>query len=1271
MALTPGTRLGPYEILSALGAGGMGEVYKARDTRLDRMVAVKVLLADLVADPDRRTRFEREARAIAGLSHPHICTVHDVGRHEVIDYLVMEYLDGETLADRLTRAKGPLPLEQVLTIGIHIADALDKAHRAGIVHRDLKPANVMLTKSGAKLLDFGLAKLRGPAGPITMSGMTAMGTATPATAQGTILGTIQYMAPEQVEGREADTRSDIWALGAVLYEMATGRRPFDGASAASIIGGILKDTPPAVSTRQPLAPLALDHLVERCLEKDADDRWQDAGDVKRELKWIGESGTAVTPVGARKRNPWIERAAWVTVTGAALIALSFLLRSTPAPATGDVVRLSILPPDKTLFTPQSATTVGVTQLALSPDGRAIVFVAAAPGAKPTLWLRSLDAVTAHSLPGTEGADSPFWSPNNRWIGYFADGKLKKIPASGGPSQEVAANVSDNRGASWGPDDTILFSTSATGIVRVSSSPGGMVTPVTELDASRQEGSHRFPQFLPDGRHFLFTVRSSVADQTGVYAGSLDGKTKKLLIPRNTTSALYAPSGHVLFLDGDTLMGQAFDAERLEPRGQAFVVEGGVGRSSSGYGSYSVSSTGTLAYAGTLSRPGQLTWFDQRGTPSDSVGSPADYADFRLSPDDTRLAASKADPTTGAIDIWIMDRRRGDSAQITFGGSINASAVWAPDGARVMFRTNRTGGMNEFYTKSAGGGGIEKPVLLQTVARASGVLTGNMLLWDWSRDGRHLLFSPTLSSDSDLWLMPLTGDAKPVRFLPAPGDQFHGNFSPDGKLVAYSSNESAGRFEVKVQTFPKTDRQWQVSTTGGYEPRWRADGREMSLPLVGPEAHGRGGWSRSFVWHSERTVSGACRRRRELEPHALRPQLRRAAVSHQYANRRSRDGSHHRRPQLDGRAEEVDGPVLKFTTQERGARPGKLAAMRRSCLVCVATVCCLARPPDSGFAQTANELFDRYSEAVRAYQRGDERAQSVLQWSRRDLQRVVPQVLTGRDRSFAEAAVVLHTELAVYGTIEGLSAGPLHLDLAETLVRSMRSPQQVSALEFSERWYGFAASLFLGRTNPEGARLFIERGLKLFPRSPRLHMVSGVIQELVAHLASPECTGPRCDSVPERSPVSSRLSFAEAEYRRALEGDPRLMEARLRLGRVLFLRNQRTPARQELDAVTKDSTDARLLYLGHLFLGGLDVFENDLPRARREYEAALQAAPEYLTPYIALSFVEQMSGRESHAREVLAISATLPKMLVNDPWRDYQNGGLDLESLQWLRARVHR
>jgi Tol biopolymer transport system component len=357
-----------------------------------------------------------------------------------------------------------------------------------------------------------------------------------------------------------------------------------------------------------------------------------------------------------------------------------------------------------------------------------------------------------------------------------------------------------------------------------SSSGGLVTPVTELDASRQEGSHRFPQFLPDGRHFLFSVQASLADQTGVYAGSLDGKTKKLLI-RGNTNALYAPSGHVLFLDGDTLMGQAFDGERLELKGQAFVVEGGLGRSSTGGGSYSVSDTGTLAYAGTLSIPGRLTWFDRAGTPSESVRSLGDYTDFRLSPDQTRLAASLVDPKTGYPDIWITDLKRGGSTPFTFGPKVNASPAWAPGGARIIFRTSRSGGLVEFYAKSAGGGGKEEAVLPQMATRASGMLTGNVMLSDWSPDGRHLLFSAATSTDSDLWLVPLAGDSNPVRFLSAPGDQWHGNFSPDGRLVAYSSSES-GRLEVHVQTFPLTDRQWPVSTTGGYEPRWRADGGEM-------------------------------------------------------------------------------------------------------------------------------------------------------------------------------------------------------------------------------------------------------------------------------------------------------------------------------------------------------------------------------------------------------------------------------------------------------------
>jgi eukaryotic-like serine/threonine-protein kinase len=819
MPLTSGSRLGPYEIVAPLGAGGMGEVYKARDTRLDRIVAVKILPEALAADPQFRDRFEREARIISQLDHPHICALYDVGEAAAIRFLVMQYLEGETLAQRLT--KGALALDEALQFAIEIADALAAAHKACIVHRDLKPGNVMLTKSGAKLLDFGLAKTKAvvPGG----TNLSMLPTTPPITQQGSILGTFQYMAPEQLEGREADARTDIFAFGAVVYEMLTGKRAFEGKSQATLIAAIIAGEPPPISKAQPLTPHAVDRLVRKCLRKEADERWQTVHDLLDELKWIAESGPAVAPVGARTRNPWFERAAWIAVTGAALSALFVVLRSAPGPATGETVRLSILPPDKTLFTGQSTATVGGPQLALSPDGRAIVFAAAAPGAKPTLWLRSLDAVTAHSLPGTEGAESPFWSPDDRWIGYFADGKLQKIPASGGPSQMIAANVPDNRLASWGPDDTILFSRGVSGVLRVSSS-GGTVTPVIELDTSRQEGSHRFPQFLPDGRHFLFMVRSSLADQAGAYVGSLDGKTKKLLIHGNT-SALYAPSGHVLFLDGDTLMGQAFDVESLELKGQAFVVEGGVGRSSTGSGSYSVSGTGTLAYAGTLSTPGRLTWLDRSGAPSESAGPPGDYTDFRLSPDQTRLAASLVDPKTGFPDIWIMDLTRGGSAPFTFGPAVNASPVWAPDAGRIIFRTTRAGGVTEFYGKSAGGGGKEQPVLPQAESRASGILATNTMLWDWSPDGRYLLLSAATSSDNDLWLVPLTGNPKPARFLSAPGDQFHGNFSPDGRLVAYSSNES-GRFEVHVQTFPLTDRQWTISTTGGYEPRWRADGREM-------------------------------------------------------------------------------------------------------------------------------------------------------------------------------------------------------------------------------------------------------------------------------------------------------------------------------------------------------------------------------------------------------------------------------------------------------------
>jgi Tol biopolymer transport system component/predicted Ser/Thr protein kinase len=766
MPLTVGTRLGPYEILSPLGAGGMGEVYKGRDMRLDRLVAIKV------SKEKFSERFEREARSIAALNHPHICTLHDVGPN----YLVMEYIEGLSL-------KGPLALDQALKYADQICDALDTAHKKGITHRDLKPANILVTKQGIKLLDFGLARMASGAGDDTVT-MAVMGT--PA-----------YMAPEQWEGKPGDGRSDIYAFGCVLYEMLTGKRP--------------------VQDRGVADPAALEQIIKRCLEKDPDDRWQSARDLGHALEFVGPTASLLRPLNSRFY--W---AAWVVaaVSLAIALALFLLLPRSAVPTAAEVVRLSLNPPENTSFTGATIATVPVPQFAVSPDGKSIAFAAGGSGAKPTLWLRSLQEDVGRAMPGTEGADFPFWSPDSRWIGFFADNKLKKIPATGGPAQAFA-DAQDPRGGSWGPGDTVLFGTGAEGVFRVSAS-GGTVVRVTERDVARHEGSHRNPEFLPDGKHFLFTLRSGQTDQTGVFVGSLDGKTKKLIL-RGNTNASYSTSGHLLFMNGDTLMAQAFDAESLELHGQAFIVESQVGLSSVPEGAFSVSGSRVLAHSKTLSDVGRLTWFDRGGSPSGTVNPPGDYVTFQLSPDQTRLAASLVDLKTGTPDIWLTDVALGNPTPFTFAGFFNAEPIWSPDGARIAFRSFRSGAFAEFYTKSAGGGGQEEPVLLEQDARALEV-SPSIIPWDWSPDGRYLLYT-ALGRSSGLWLMPLIGERKPVKFLSAPGEQLHANFSPDGRLVAYSSSES-GRFEVHIQTLPLSDRQWVVSTAGGSMPRWRADGREL-------------------------------------------------------------------------------------------------------------------------------------------------------------------------------------------------------------------------------------------------------------------------------------------------------------------------------------------------------------------------------------------------------------------------------------------------------------
>jgi len=833
VALALGTRLGAYEITAPLGAGGMGEVYRATDTNLGRPVALKVLPAAFSNDPERLARFEREARTLAALNHPNIAHIYGLEKAGGVPALVMELVEGDDLSRRI--ARGAMPIDEALPIAKQIAEALEAAHEQGIIHRDLKPANIKVTSDGrVKVLDFGLAKLlETDTSGSRRAALTNSPTMTmPAmTVSGVILGTAAYMSPEQARGRAVDKRTDIWAFGSVLYEMLTGTKAFDGETLTDVVAALVKNEPDW--TRLPSGiPTGLRSLLRRCLTKDPDQRLHDIADARIDLNEImagAADEAAIGPTAKAARIRWREGTAWIAALAGIVTASFYGIRSAQvADVRRDVVRLSILPPESASFSGSSYSTVGVPQFEMSPDGRALVYVAAAPGARPTLWLRLLDSVTAHSFAGTEGADSPFWSPDGRQIGFFADGKLKKVQTADGLVQ-VIADAPDPRPGSWGRDDTILFSMGNSGILRVSSS-GGRVTPVVKLDGSHAEGQQRFPQFLPDGTHFLFLVRSGVPDYSGVYVGSLDGKLKKLLISGQRTIGAQTVGrygvGHLFFLNGDTLMSQAFDTDRLELRGEPFVVEGGIGRSSAGGGAFSLSDTGTLAYAPMLSAPSRLTWFDRAGNASGSVGAVGDYTDFRISPDETRLAASRVEPKTGYPDLWVTDLSRGTSSPFTFGPVINASAIWSPDGSRIVFRTTRAGGLSEFYVKSAGGGGEETPVLTQKAIRTAGIGLGSiMVLTDWSPDGMSLLYSATAASDVDLWVLPLRGDSKPTNFLSAPGDQWHGNFSPDGRLVAYTSSES-GRFEVHVQTFPRSDRQWTISTDGGYEPRWRADGREI-------------------------------------------------------------------------------------------------------------------------------------------------------------------------------------------------------------------------------------------------------------------------------------------------------------------------------------------------------------------------------------------------------------------------------------------------------------
>jgi eukaryotic-like serine/threonine-protein kinase len=805
MSLHAGTRLGPYEIEAPIGAGGMGEVYRAKDTRLDRTVAIKVLPSELSTKPGLRQRFEREARAIASLNHPHICALHDVGQQDGVDFLVMEYLEGETLADRLSH--GPLKTEQLLRHAIQMADALDKAHRKGFVHRDLKPANIMLTQAGVKLLDFGLAQFeeKVPSGE-DIAGTAATLTRQPLTAEGTIVGTMPYMAPEQLEGKETDARTDVFAFGAILYEMATGKRAFEGKSQASLIAAILAAEPKPMRSLQPLAPPALERVVQTCLAKDPEERWQNAHDIMRQLEWIAEPKTQPEDT-AQQRRLGRERLSWACLVGLLSIALAILAARhfREVQPERQQIRFSFQTADRVLG-----------PLSMSPDGRYLAVV----GEKSQLPVRPLSSLGTQSLPGTEGAHYPFWSRDSRFIGFFAEGKLKKIAVTGGPAQTLC-DAAEGRGGTWNREGTIVFSPNPTDVLYSVPSAGGVPKPATAKVTAAAAEKHRYPHFLPDGRHFLFLVSSAAKGNNGIYVASLDSKQPRRLLPNESNAEYVPPSlseqqGYLLFAEGNTLAAQPFDPSRLQTTGEAFPVAEQVSPTGDiGYFGFSTSRNGVVAYSTRSLWASELLWFDREGKRLGTVGKPGTYGSVSLSPDEKGVAATHFS-LTGPSDIWIHDLTRSSVSRFTFGPSISSTPVWSSDGSHIAFSSVREGS-SFIYQRDVSGSGKEE-LLLQTkfVYRPT--------VLDWSHDGRFIVYEDfDAKTKSDLWLLP--ADHRPEPLLQTEFNETQGQLSPDGRWVAYTSDES-GFEQIYVQSFRGPGGKSLISSSGGWQPRWRGDGKEL-------------------------------------------------------------------------------------------------------------------------------------------------------------------------------------------------------------------------------------------------------------------------------------------------------------------------------------------------------------------------------------------------------------------------------------------------------------
>jgi serine/threonine protein kinase/Tol biopolymer transport system component len=818
MALTPGTKLGPYQIESLLGAGGMGEVYRARDTRLDRTVAIKILTQGLADTPEVRQRFEREARAVSSLSHPHICVLYDVGNQDGIEYLVMEYLEGETLAARI--AKGSLTAAELLRYASQIADALDKAHRQGIVHRDLKPANVMLTKTGAKLLDFGLAKdeeiLQGdPGSSPTMS--------RPLTVQGTILGTMQYMAPEQLEGKPADACSDIFSFGAILYEMATGRKAFEAKSHASLIAAILKEEPRPMRELQPLTPPALENIVKACLAKDPDERPQSAHDLKLQLEWMRESSgisqlaqTSQTTSAAESSPSRRKTASLILATAVCTLlvatALAYFFKPQPAPAERLEFSIPLLNE--------------MSHLALSADGRMLAFVSPDPASGANMVsVQRVGSPGISVVPDTAGASYPFWSPDDAYIGFFADGKLKKVALSGGAPQTLATATSA-RGGAWGRRGVIVFSPQAAGWLWKINADGSNLAPLTEksFDATKIV-SHRWPVFLPDGDHFLFmtlTFSNNEDSYRGIYLGSLAGDSK-MVAPLGFSNPGYA-NGYLFYLDDKkSLRATLLDATKGTVAGDSVVIADQVGFQPSIYwGAFSVAENGTIVYNQNVGAAlSVLTWYDRDGKELGTVGEIGVLSNPALSPDDSRLAMDVADTKVNNVNIWLHDIKGGTNSRFTFDSAEDVGGVWSRDGSLIAYRSFQTNDTNVFVKQALGLQPAKAIISLKESTRATDDLDPN----SWSLDDQELLCTLQPSAGGSQLVLLAASGSKMTPFLSTKASESNGMISPDGKWVAYASNES-GDWEIYVTTFPTAAGKWQVSRGGGTEPRWRADGQEI-------------------------------------------------------------------------------------------------------------------------------------------------------------------------------------------------------------------------------------------------------------------------------------------------------------------------------------------------------------------------------------------------------------------------------------------------------------